>query len=601
MALHLYFTTINTDEHMKQVQRTAVETKRECDTTAADRARAVALKPGPGRPPKPTTLLSRSPDAVTSNQTPTKRPRRINWFASPLIHHILEEFRVCGNSARKAVSNLQRRVPKLYTDLAASTVQTWFDEKHQLKPQYQAALDEQRTPKRGCGYPSLFAAYPQTERTIKELLASMRGAGATVNLHTARLVMLAVVKEDGLASVLDSHTLSRAWMCNWLRESMGFTWRRCTTAASKLPNDWRQQGVVFAKRIAAAMGRFKIHPSLIVNPDQTSLHLAPFSQFTYDENGAKSVRVIAAEDKRQITAVLASSMDGEMLPLQLIFQGKTPACLPQETPTMLASQMHVTFTANHWSSQDTMKQYIQHVIVPFRNRQIEKQKLPADSKLLLVLDSWCVHKSEEFRTYIRHEHSWIHLVFVPANCTSKLQVADVILQRPFKHGIRKHFNEWAASIIQEQVRNKQMDGLSGYMKMSIIKPLIVEWAIQSWMSMKTRKDLIGIGWHMCVSSLYKVSSVEAQLDAVSELYASDFKDEKEDEVEETHEGEESEASDDEEDESKDVLDVLATRVYGHRRTDRKRKEPDRTGFFLSPSQVDFAQTDSEDSDANGMD
>ena len=37
----------------------------------------------------------------------------------------------------------------------------------------------------------------------------------------------------------------------------------------------------------------------------------------------------------------------------------------------------------------------------------------------------------------------IRLVYVPPNCTSQLQVANVILQRPFKHGLRKRFNEWA--------------------------------------------------------------------------------------------------------------------------------------------------------------
>src|SRR2546430_8856766 len=57
---------------------------------------------------------------------------------------------------------------------------------------------------------------------------------------------------------------------------------------------------------------------------------------------------------------------------------------------------------------------------------------------------------------------------------------------------------------------------NGYLKMGIIKPLIVEWAIQSWSAMKARKDLISFGWGMCVSSLYKVNDLQAQLDAVAE-------------------------------------------------------------------------------------
>jgi len=47
----------------------------------------------------------------------------------------------------------------------------------------------------------------------------------------------------------------------------------------------------------------------------------------------------------------------------------------------------------------------------------------------------------------------VHLVFVSVNCTSKLQVADVVLQRPFKHGIKKEFNEWVAQLITEQINS----------------------------------------------------------------------------------------------------------------------------------------------------
>jgi hypothetical protein len=54
--------------------------------------------------------------------------------------------------------------------------------------------------------------------------------------------------------------------------------------------------------------------------DQTGVHLVPTSRFTYEMKNTDSVAVIGAEDKRQITACLASSMHGDLLPHQLIFQ-----------------------------------------------------------------------------------------------------------------------------------------------------------------------------------------------------------------------------------------------------------------------------------------
>jgi hypothetical protein len=46
---------------------------------------------------------------------------------------------------------------------------------------------------------------------------------------------------------------------------------------------------------------------------------------------------------------------------------------------------------------------------------------------------------------------------------------------------------------------------------------------------------------------------------------------------------------------------MKERRFGTRKSERKRKEIERTGFFVGSSQVSFAQTGSEDSDANGMD
>ena len=46
------------------------------------------------------------------------------------------------------------------------------------------------------------------------------------------------------------------------------------------------------------------------------------------KEGSKKVAMAGIDDKRQITVVLAGSMTGELLPLQLVYQGKTKASLP---------------------------------------------------------------------------------------------------------------------------------------------------------------------------------------------------------------------------------------------------------------------------------
>ena len=346
-----------------------------------------------------------------------------------------------------------------------------------------------------------------------------------------------------------------------------------------------------AKRIGYAMQVYKVHPSLVINMDQTGVHLAPVDSRTYEATGSKEVMVIGADDKRQITACIASSLDGDLLPLQLIFQGKTNACHPPSTPASQDAYVHITHSENHWSNQQTMKEWVTEVLTPYATRQCVAHTLAADSHLILVLDVWAVHKSEEFRKFIRTHHPHIHLVFVPPNCTSRLQVADVMLQRPFKHALRQQFNEWAAVIVREQIQNNELVGLSPYLKMSVIKPYILEWCMVSWKKMSAGCDYIKSGWHTCCTSLFNVRDAAKRTQVVEAVARGEFEAthvpvKAEEEVESGSDGED-------EDEEKDVLDVMKERQYGKRRSDRKRSQPSAAGYMLASSQIAL----SEDSEA----
>ena len=59
----------------------------------------------------------------------------------------------------------------------------------------------------------------------------------------------------------------------------------------------------------------------MINLDQTGLNLLTTGTHTFSQKGAKQVILRFSEDKRQITAVLASTLSGQLLPEQLIFQG----------------------------------------------------------------------------------------------------------------------------------------------------------------------------------------------------------------------------------------------------------------------------------------
>jgi DDE superfamily endonuclease len=434
---------------------------------------------------------------------------------------------------------------------------------HKLLPKFAAIIAQQKNvASRGAGRNAFLSEYPEIEAEAKRILSKIRFRGGTANILVVGIVVRTVLRKMQ-PKLLREFKTSRMWCSRWAHDHLNWSWRLKTTAASKLPLDWREQGVAAAKRVAYQMQVHKVHPSLVVNADQTGLHLVPADSHTYAEKGSKEVSVIGAEDKRQITVVVASSMDGNLLPLQLIFQGKTAACHPSSTDASRSANVHITHSENHWSNQETMRQWITEVLLPYADRQMLKH---------------------------------IHLVFVPPNCTSKLQVADVILQRPFKHGVRRRFTEWATDILQQQIESDDLIGLSPYFKMSVIKPNILQWCIDSWKRMQEGEGAayIKMGWHSCCSVLYNVHDIAKRIQVVEAVAKGEldgnFVPKRGNGSEATREDIQALQSDEsgsESDEDGDELDVLKVRQFGTRKSERKRKDAPIFGYQINSQQMAF--------------
>ena len=127
-----------------------------------------------------------------------------------------------------------------------------------------------------------------------------------------------------------------------------------------------------------------IPDSLIINWDQTGINYVPVSQWTMAKEGSKRVAIAGQNDKRQITAVFAASLSGNFLPLQLVYQGKTPKCLPTVT---FPSKWHVTATPNHWCNEKTSLDYVEKIIVPYIIDKKTELGLPSTYSSLVIKPS----------------------------------------------------------------------------------------------------------------------------------------------------------------------------------------------------------------------
>ena len=83
-------------------------------------------------------------------------------------------------------------------------------------------------------------------------------------------------------------------------------------------------------RIAYLVKLYNIPLSLVVNTDQTSIHLVPLAEDrTWKKKGSNDVGVIGGDDKMAITPCVSSATNGYLFPLQLIFSGTSKRVIPK--------------------------------------------------------------------------------------------------------------------------------------------------------------------------------------------------------------------------------------------------------------------------------
>ena len=181
---------------------------------------------------------------------------------------------------------------------------------------------------------------------------------------------------------------------------------------------------------------------LIINWDQTGMHYIPVSSWTMAKEGSKRVEMCGIDDKRQIT-VFSCSMLGEFLPVQLIYQGKSNKCHPS---FQFQPEWHITHSPNHWSNENTMKDYVLKILVPHITEKRKQLKLCSDHHALVIYDMFKGQCTPAIIDLLKQNN--VDIVFVPANCTDRLQPLDVSVNKAAKNFMRDQFQRWYAEQIQ---------------------------------------------------------------------------------------------------------------------------------------------------------
>ena len=319
-------------------------------------------------------------------------------------------------------------------------------------------------------------------------ILALRENGAVINSAIVKACALGVVKKHdaNLLKCNGGHIeFTKFWAVSFLAR-LNFVKRKSSTKAKVSIADFEEKKAQFLFDIKSLIDMEEISPDLVIIWDHTGLHYVPVSNWTMAKEGAKRIEIAGVEDKCQITAVFAGTMNGFFLPPQIIYKGKTKKCLPDvEFP----KSWHVTHTPNHWANGKTTEDYIKVILVPYIENKRKELRKPS-AAALVIFDRFQGQCTPHILSLLSTNN--IHCAIVPGNCTDRLQPLDVSVNKSAKDFLREKFQTWYSDQVCSNLDDGKDTGVD--LKMSVVKPLGAEWLIDLYNYLLSKPDIIVSGF-----------------------------------------------------------------------------------------------------------
>lgn len=264
--------------------------------------------------------------------------------------------------------------------------------------------------------------------------------------------------------------------------------------------------------------------------DETGINMIPAGAKSFAPTGSKQVPGSVKKSRSQISKVTMISLEGELLPYQLIFTGKTQRSVPLDVEPTPGSKY--TQSPSHFATVTTQLELVNQIIVPYvKNKRLELYRdqeaqheedntVPA----VLIWDNHSTHLDKSVVDLLNQNH--IFAFPLPANCTSKYQPLDALFNGLEKRHLIANFSEWHIQALQAHANPDEavVDVLPGSVggKRSLIATLVKK----VHLVMQKRQDLILKSWKLTgLLPVPNASDIEMPTDTtfdesiVSELHA----------------------------------------------------------------------------------
>jgi len=335
----------------------------------------------------------------------------------------------------------------------------------------------------------------ELDHKLRSMLTSLRLAGAGINIHVIRGVLNGLVRANPVKyGKYVEFNVTRSWTRS-LYQRMKFSRRAVTTSRPIITRSlWTEVRSQYLFEIIDKALTHDIPDELIINVDQTPSKFVATDNVTMAAKGEKHISRAGASDKRAITVTLGETLDGHILPFQLIYTGKTQRSLPS---VKFPEGFCLAYNPKHWSNEKETLRLIDEVLVPYISKVKEAKSLPATQRSLLLWDAFKAQSTEVVKESLRINR--IEVVTVPKNMTHLLQPLDLTTNATFKKFEKRAFSEYFTSCIMKALEvepDRDVTSVEVDLRLSILKPRHAKVMIELYNYLKTEdgRKIIESGW-----------------------------------------------------------------------------------------------------------
>ena len=234
--------------------------------------------------PKKTEMVLLKPKLEKMKRLGKVRGSYTNWFTPvlwPPIFNAMKQHRCIAGalSFLRASYRKPGELSSVYDKLSKNSMRDWFYSNGELKDTYKRCVEFGTYFAKSAQHCPVLESHPALKEEICTVLKKMMMVGQPLYAICIQPLIKAIILDKAPQILEGTHStafrVSYEWTKIFVKSELNWSYRASTTAAGKLPKDFQEQGKAMAQRCAYLVKVHNIPKELVVNSDQTGIHLVP--------------------------------------------------------------------------------------------------------------------------------------------------------------------------------------------------------------------------------------------------------------------------------------------------------------------------------------